>query len=126
MKASELRIGNLTNLGVVYKIEEDRFYVYDKDGTNFGSYWAKIEPIPLTEEWLLRFGFKYKKCGMCGQDQWANMDFWYIDTQSGEAIVLRGNIKNTKILYPHFTSIYYVHQLQNLYFAITGEELTIK
>ena len=122
MNAQELRIGNWLHSNLT----EMDFRVTSRDILNIEGYPNTCKPIPLTEEWLLKFGFKHKKCGMCGQDQWSNMDFWYIETISGEAIVLRGNVKQTKILYPYGTFIEYVHSLQNLYFALTGQELTIQ
>jgi hypothetical protein len=78
-----------------------------------------IEPIPLTEEWLL-------KCG--GIDKDYTIEFkckgkkivfsWF----SREVISKNRHGWNSK-KYKH---IKYVHQLQNLYFALTNEELTMK
>ena len=70
MKANELRIGNL-----VYTKGEDIVIVNEinNDGINgeFDLCWASyffenesIQPIPLTEEWLVKFGFNvYNKPG---------------------------------------------------------------
>ena len=30
----------------------------------------------LTPEWMVENGFKFQRCGICGQDEWAGMDFW--------------------------------------------------
>ena len=75
-----------------------------------------VEPIPLTKEWLLKFGFKYKEMYYESEYLTALNDcfivvervtgFFYVDAPNNE--------------------IKYVHQLQNLYFALTGEELEIK
>lgn len=113
MKVSEMRIGNLVGIksrpvAKVYAIEED--YI-DLDYQDFG--WKpeqrKIEdiaPIPLTEEWLIRFGFI---SGRLKFGQWylkfSGAQFWLNDIG---------------------IEIFYVHQLQNLYHALTGDELTIK
>jgi hypothetical protein len=92
------------------------------------------EPIPLTEEWLLRFGFKKEThagtdlfliplkivagqtlkgfCLYFTEDEW---DLSFTDYYTG---------KEKTELFPY--GLKYVHQLQNLYFALTGEELTIK
>jgi hypothetical protein len=81
-----------------------------------------IEPIPLDESWLLRFGFDkqhavtfsfgyekeysiYRKC-----------NFTYNVIQA--AWWFNGSILNNQ---PQ-----YVHTLQNLIFALTGEELELK
>lgn len=78
---------------------------------NKGLFYA----IPLTEDWLLRFGC-VKKGGsflldniklVCEDNNWKEpaIDVFY----------------NTAYL----TCIEYVHQLQNLYFCLTNTELTI-
>jgi hypothetical protein len=76
-----------------------------------------IDPIQLTEEWLFKFGFEWK--GLGGK-------FLTIFTPCGKALVYIGDnffiFSNVTIETP----IKYVHQLQNLYFALTGEELTFK
>ncbi len=131
MKAEELRINNLVlNNGCICKI----CHIYGelfinctlktKQGNIINAHYDLIKPIPLTEEWLLKFGFVFKKqLGICGQDQWSGMDFYLKDN-----ITLRGNLKksSTLSLAEYFNcQIQYVHQLQNLYFALTGTELII-
>lgn len=110
----ELRIGNYVydTLGKVNKIDLEAITYIVKEPHN------QVKPIPLTEEWLLKFGF-YK-----------SMSWTY-------AIELKGNLKLVYYLgekgwsigfksYSDFSNLEYVHQLQNLYFALTGNELTIK
>ena len=78
-----------------------------------------FEPIPLTEEWLLKLGFNNRasneygiKCGSCWMSlnnpndmgEWQNYYCWTFDRFK-------------------FVELKYVHQLQSLYFALTGEEL---
>lgn len=86
--------------------------------------WAKdnneLYPIPLTEEILL-------KCGW-GKGEY---DSEYIDNVSLKQEVLGYNVNN-KMLYIETNAdvieinhIHYLHQLQNLYFALTGKELEI-
>lgn len=114
MNASELRIGNLfleknskTEIKVLQLSENE--IVFEGD---FKGQW-QAEPIPLTEDWLLRFGFKHtgngfyinikSKIDLCNiGDKYFNLGFKNISI---------GNIK-------------YVHQLQNLYFALTNTELS--
>jgi hypothetical protein len=75
----------------------------------------EIEPIPLTEEWLLKFGFHL--------DPYKNFELNNIN-------INRLNFKLTIFedddRYDIPIKTKYVHQLQNLYFALTGEELIIK
>lgn len=82
------------------------------------------EGIPLTEEWLLRLGATLIK-----KADYVNVDFsvyefaddlFYIDD--------RFNVFHDKFdseIYLGY-ELKYVHQLQNLFYSLTGEELTIK
>jgi len=122
MKASELRIGNyvLSDGGIV---EVDELGGCDKITTtaNFeGSCNGKIEPIRLTEEWLLKFGFADNKYNglelfLSNEEKYYSIRYMFnsfplvLDTD-GNRFPLR--------------NIQHVHQLQNLYFALTGSELT--
>lgn len=124
MKANELRIGNWylsTKFQVPVICEMGDFYeIYARaDGSSEYTVDDIFEPIPLTEEWLLKFGFRNEcgyNCAVC----------YTLDFNSGLTI----NFLN-KELYCYLNSIRldnikYVHQLQNLYFALTGNELTIE
>jgi len=71
-----------------------------------------IEPIPITEEWLLKFGFSkigenFDLKGFC--IWWSTIVKEYHFRINGSGIHLK-----------------HIHQLQNLYHALTGEELTLK
>jgi hypothetical protein len=126
MKATELRIGNFVEFeNEVFRMHiiSESYPVLDTD--LFGAYvveWDKLYPIPLTEEWLADFGFidKYKSCN----NDWSIYGFT-INQQSDEDD--DGNkIPQEQIFYYQYQyDIKYVHQLQNLYFALTGKELTI-
>ena len=114
--ANELRIGNLYNDNGVFKKASPSTI---EEVWNAPRSWCKA--IPLTEDWLLKFGFEkflnqYKKITDVSKDTFKNIPFiiLFLDNQfQYDDLRLRTNIK-------------YVHQLQNLYFALTGEELTIK
>lgn len=125
ISAQELRIGNLIySLGQKHKdgrflgwvnheikVDLDVLQNINSENTDF-----KYSPIPLTEEWLFTLGFDKKQhnMGIC----YTLGDFEvYISKTHGFCINYNGVfIKST----------FYVHSLQNLYFALTGEELTIK
>lgn len=119
MKAQELRIGNYYIIGRDIKKLDCNLLVWYLEG---GS--DMFKPIPLTEEWLLRLrfedttdgwgnsqgmGFLYKKDEfyLCTVDY---DSYWHLSNKTGQP---KPNPK-----------VEYVHQLQNLYFALTGEELT--
>lgn len=107
MEAHELRLGNLV------KHKEDKEVIDATIGTlcNIELY----EPIPLTEEWLLKFGFEKKSFDM-------NMGKFKLTASTRI-------IKEDKLGAFHYKKAGYistVHQLQNLYFALTGTELEQK
>jgi len=84
-----------------------------------------IDPIPLSEEWLLKFGFKKENDSFYYGNGWLDVS---IPTVHYSFDIWRGNEN-----YPTTSdwseipiSVDYVHQLQNLYFALTGEELVVK
>jgi hypothetical protein len=120
MKASELRIGNLVNdyqfkkplkvtIGVLEEIE---------NGMDF------YEPIPLTEEWLVKFGFEeYDRMG-------DNIFFAFKKEDNFKfnlhLFFLELSVSFYGLNWERAIKLKYVHQLQNLYFAITGEELSIE
>ena len=78
-----------------------------------------ISPIPLTPEWLERLGFKKREGGVCYE--WWNG----INEVTHDWLVSITEMKdNGQFFYRNGKhTIKYVHQLQNLFFALTGEEL---
>ena len=104
MTAKELRIGNIISANGVDVVVTISVIAQRKD----------FEPIPLTEEWLLNFGFK--KDG----SEFSIYEYRYTVYLSNKNYFYLCD--NKKVL----TIMYNVHQLQNLYFALTGEELEIK
>jgi hypothetical protein len=70
----------------------------------------KIEPIPLTEELLLKCGFEKRV--------WGNVTYYNPNLDLDRDFRVRGIDWNVQIKY--------LHQLQNLFFALTGEELEVK
>lgn len=121
LSAKHLRIGNLVSLSgslilTVYEIHEDCFYARDAKGDSFKNTWADLQPIPLSEEVLL-------KCG-------ATLDgIEYIIKASALPIKIRFH---SGIAYCEFGNVYlgdrikYLHELQNLKYALCGVELEVK
>lgn len=113
MIINELRIGNyVEGIGMeepIRKILDSIEYNYETEKYELDSLDIQnFKPIPLTEEWLKKFGFEesiaFLNKGKISIGNGGKLYFnsWYIiDTPK------------------------YVHQLQNLYFALTGEELKI-
>lgn len=89
-----------------------------------------LEPIPLTEEWLIKFGFSQA----CEYPDGRNALHIKSEAPNNHIYVrYGGNDKVNYYIFNHskcdFTeiqfirSVKHVHTLQNLYFALTGEEL---
>ena len=113
MKATELRIGNLVQYHWNNKMKNVSVYPDLIKALQFEN--SLYEPIPLTEEWLLKFGFEFYE----GEKTFFN--------DSYERNRVRLNYREDKKIFywedRNNMELKYVHQLQNLYFALTGEEL---
>lgn len=132
IEARELRIGNYLkpikdsqdDFIEVVEVYVESFYCEDSAGIIFISTNNEIEPIPLTEEWLLNFGFNVDD-SLLDPPNTPNGNFW-IDYIKDNVVIsmpfFEFNYNETEAN----IEIKYVHQLQNLYFALTNEELTIK
>jgi hypothetical protein len=122
IQSSELRIGNLIEFpkkGYKGNTVADIFNI-STDKLNYFAGPLDCNPIPLTEEWMLGFGFdkEEKDFGPPIWDGYTEFSLnGYCFMQDRDAAwFLTGYNWNTE----HFK---YVHQLQNLYHALTGTEL---
>ena len=111
MKATELRIGNWvqfrhTETPVLITLGD---FVREYKEEHLEDY----EPIPLTEDWLIKlkedgsFKLRFIKSIAAFEVQRK-----YVGIESGEEWIFISNVR-------------YVHEWQNLYFALTGEELEL-
>ena len=82
-----------------------------------------FEPIPLTEDWLLKFGFELYGDGSGGSIVLYGDPGYQTDLQIGltESNSFFGELHNVV----EGPKVKHVHQLQNLYFALASEELEI-
>lgn len=128
MKASELRIGNFIKISnTITKVEGFSEWDNIVQSSNFAE--RKInefEPIPITEEWLLKFGFG-NITEQCAFKSINIKTFCKSFTVKGcneqQTIFIELGTRGwtfKRVGYPLYN---YVHQLQNLYFALTGDEL---
>ncbi|KUJ56436.1 hypothetical protein [Chryseobacterium aquaticum] len=142
MKIKELRIGNLVygvfeddeensnhSVCLVTGLSEDQ---YLGEGWNFMlenmerkdvENYFEMKPIPLTQEWLLKFGFEKDN----EVDEIDGMLFvifyigdYIVEHWISEDIFNFTDDCNLKV------QVSSVHQLQNLFFCLCGKELTIK
>lgn len=132
MNANELRLGNL----VRYTPPSNPYKAQDLKIKSFGSETAilsfgeetgiiakvsQLEGIPLTEEWLLKLGYRFyknKESGTLCLDYVGKLD---IDFYEGK-IQIKSRYEEYD-LYRHLFGITCVHHIQNLYFALSGEDL---
>ena len=114
IKSKDLRIGNYVKSGDLIVCVDwiNRHYIKggatnENDGYLDTRIPTKlVQPIKLTKDWLIKFGFVKEEC------------FYY---KNGVAIEDDFTLEGFGDV-----ELKYVHQLQNLYFALTGEELVVK
>ncbi len=135
MKARELRIGNIIEyaIGDTFNDREPYFgkcifqvvMIMDDSIKIDIGYDAtlrvlfddpKLKSVKLTDEWLVKFGFKIH--GRRISRDWFYL--WYDDEKIVFALAEMQEETGAYLVIKN------VHQLQNLYFALTGEELTIE
>jgi len=153
MDKNELRIGNLVNeevLGIspISDICEHVVMVKVNNGeldgtiskTTYTLNYSSISPIPLTEKWLLHFGF----------ENWGYGKLYANEVEKYTRYVLHNVIDGTSNFELHFVEsefmsetqyivscdeddrinfgveLEYVHQLQNMYFTLLGNDLSQK
>lgn len=108
MEITELRMGNhVQQSGEMFKVSL----------TTFGELMCHddiYQPILLTEDILLKCGFEK------GEDS----DFTYFKLNGVEFTDISPS--GYELSYYESTPMLHLHQLQNLYFALTGEELTFQ
>ena len=108
----ELRIGNLNIWGSeVCEVDADQLSSMQWGG-------QESEPIPLTEEWLVKFGW-----GKSDEHELCDNSSDIIFTYDWHFKKLAIEIGNEGMYLDH---IKHVHSLQNLYKWLTGTELEIK
>ena len=129
MDSRELRQGNyvLQTNNVDYD-DHDNDFLPDNIltvGKHLFTYDHKdIKPIPLTEEWLLNLGFELNK-----NKNYINYiiiveDYYHsVEWDKQETKFRYSDDKSNAWCYT-IRHIEYLHQLQNLYFALTNKELT--
>ena len=118
IQPQEIRIGNYIDYnGEIMKLDGSLLCCYIQNELEF-----PINPIPLTEEILLKFGFYFEDGFYCLR----------INNTAFMTIMLIGSYVNyelsnfrQKIVFSRgeFSG---VHQLQNLFFSLCGKELKFK
>ena len=131
IKENELRLNNLVtdewydSFKTIIKVDSinekgiNLEIIDDGNWAEIAQRWIKPEyefnsifPIPLTEEWLIKFGVKLMPESEYTMNTYdiAGFKLWRT---------------NGKFLFNDKIEIKYVHQLQNIYFALTNKELEL-
>lgn len=131
MKSEELRIGNYVfpldqggeELDIAHKVTLiSRNYVGVTFTTEVNRAYIEIKPILLTEEWLLKFNFLKEGNTFKMNDVFSISHSFRV--KNGNLLMeLEPVVVNVGNLFCR--TLLYVHELQNLYYILTDEELTI-
>jgi hypothetical protein len=136
IKGNEIRIGNVVKQG-------GELFMITRDTLQTEDFWndllaGKIEGVELKADVLLKIGFKKRTMEGSGYPI-----FWYSvplyrplsPHGSGKSFQLQGMIDDEKFTVPvQFTmesfaasrEVRHLHDLQNLYFSLMGEEMQVK
>ena len=131
MEIKDLRIGNF----VKFRKEENQIALWHYlkiAECLIGE--DEIEPIPLTEEWLLKFGFEKieysdERHGFGNEyNLKVNEDIFFNYSDDFSLCIYRSeeSMEDEVGIIPEWGAIQHVHQLQNLYYSLTGKEIIIR
>ena len=125
IKANETRIGNWVRYGKrLFRIDTiaPEFPTLNTQEFGIGVVdWNNIHPVHLTEKWLFCFGFS----------EMEERTYELSDFKDGVDLVVKLYKEKTIVTLWSDDPVHFanppmkVHQLQNFYFALTGEELEI-
>jgi hypothetical protein len=126
MRATDFRIGNLINYKIIDEFDKRKqwFEISEIDYDDLRILQIKDEinqdyqPIILTEEWLQKLGFEMK-----GFYRLKVTSFLELCWKPHDKTL---NIQTEKNGFTEDSKVKYVHELQNLYYALTKKELKIK
>lgn len=132
IQANELRIGNyisdIWSPNGFFKVTQLKKFsaVYGKD---FTALYDNLNPIPLIEEILLKAGWKRfdeDKIILMLNDPSTHLVLMKVGTHWFPQIEQTGEFASEGVNVVFLNFIDYIHQLQNLFFALTGEEIKIE
>ena len=116
VQVNELRVGNLI-IAALYKtpiivedISSTNEDIYNRDTGEIPI--VSINPIEINSEWFIRFGFAFSGESVLFKD------LFEVAMTKNKKFYLKG-------LAFTVLEIKYVHQLQNLHFCLTGEDLEL-
>ena len=147
MNAKELRIGNLFENLTVKTITETGVNFSFKHHHYLETSFEDLKPIDMTIEWIEKLGFKKTKWKGYNKDFnlapdflfdgwvkdriWCFIQYDHLNPVLKHKIIYFGRrvlspiLKDTWSFSEREGSMYKVHNFQNLYFALTGYDLTV-
>ena len=107
---------------IEFSVGFDRIHLHGgRDTTGWSNYLKHLHPIEINEHWLSLFGFSKTKVYVGAPNAtektgWLKSSFFLYESGNGDLFFgyHGGNVQ-----------VEYVHQLQNLYFALTKKELVL-
>ena len=133
MNKIDLRVGNLVEIltankkinlptgqfGTIEEIREEKVKIRLRNESSdmvhvFNRKYDTIKPIKLTHDWMLKLGFEEIDNGR--YKHW-NFDFIFY-------FYVNGQLESDDL--PMFIYYEYVNEIQNLYYALTGDEFKMK
>lgn len=117
LKPQDLRYGNLIEFdGKIFTVKaiDKHIATADRGKGNVDFTYSEINPIPLTEDWLLKAGFKHTGGG-----------FYTHLPSLIQACNISDQFYNIGFKDANIGRFYYLNQLQNLFHSLTSEELEI-
>ncbi|AKQ45143.1 hypothetical protein [Rufibacter radiotolerans] len=109
MFANELRLGNIVSEAGTYVVIDAGRMMAILSGEA-----ALYDPIPLTDEWLS--GANYDE--LEDEFMFPELSQWALDPKYKEIVFNGGYIATS-------APVAYVHQLQNFFFVMTGQEMEL-
>ena len=125
MESTELRIGNYVNKSLLSGNGRKlnlKISINDLEKLDKGNPIFNYEPIPLTEDILLKCGFE-----KANYEKNYPLYFNKNKTKYSDAISVSvySDFCRVKIVDKTVKTLVYLHDFQNIYFALTNEELNI-
>ena len=129
IRAEELRIGNYLKSLDVCVVQIDALSIY-----HIWDESKEYNPIPLTEDWLVKFGFNKNHISYYKDLLPFPTEYKKILVDINQGIMVRAGEINKSRINDELIVLWncdirgkiHVHQLQNLFHSLTGKELELK
>ena len=133
MNVIELRIGNYVSYYNIWHeivgIDKDRVLIEYHNGETDYYHIDYIEPIELTEDILTKIGFKKGYNEIYSMELCTDCYDYYISYQNvkdNKHSFVASGYNNELKRQIRLDNIQYLHELQNIFFSFTNQELEIK